>query len=179
MPEVERPAVIQVGVTQVVGSPGPEGPPGPPGPEGPQGSSVGNVPYRYRTASVETDPGSGNIKCDTTDPAIATEFYASVYDSNGAIVRFDHIDVGGIFGIYVSGDIDTWDKYTVTGPVVNHENTWFSIPVAFHSSGPLPFDPSNGTQVQVQTPLYDPDLRAAVNDHETRLAALEAALLGR
>jgi len=136
-----------------VGPEGPVGPVGPTGPEGPQGMSVGNVPYRYRAQSAETDPGAGYIKCNTTAPVDATEWYASVYDNTGAIVRFDLIEVGGQFGIYVSGNIDTWDRYTVTGPVENHENTWFSIPVVFHSSGAQPFNPGNGTLVQVQTPV--------------------------
>jgi hypothetical protein len=123
------------------------------GPQGEPGVSVGNVSYRYRDASTASDPGHGNIKANTTDPALATEWYASVYDTEGAIVRFDWVEVGGTFAIYVSGDVDTWDRYEVTGPVVNHGNEWFTIPAVWNSSGPLPFNPANGTRVQVQTPV--------------------------
>lgn len=132
---------------------GPQGDQGIQGPEGAPGSAVGSAHYEWKTATDETDPAHGFIKADNADPELYTEFYASIYSKEGAVVRFDQLEVGGLFILYEHGQIETWSRYEVTSDVVVHGSEWFTVPCVFVESGPNPFSPGGNTQVEVQTPI--------------------------
>jgi collagen type VII alpha len=138
------------------GSEGPMGPTGPQGiqgPEGTPGSAVGSAHYEWKVNTEETDPAHGFIKANNADATLYTEFYASVYTKENTVVRFDQVEVGGIFLMYERGQLETWNRYEVTAPVVVHDNEWFTVPCVFVESGPLPFTPGGNTQIEVQTPV--------------------------
>jgi Domain of unknown function (DUF4082)/Collagen triple helix repeat (20 copies) len=142
-----------------VGPQGPEGPTGPQGPIGPQGAegksgtAVGSAHYEWKVSTAATDPAHGFIKANHADATLYTEFYASVYTKENTVVRFDQVEVGGIFLMYELGQLETWNRYEVTAPVVVHDNEWFTVPCVFVESGPLPFTPGGNTQIEVQTPV--------------------------
>jgi Collagen triple helix repeat (20 copies) len=155
-PQGERGLTGAEGATGPQGSQGPTGPTGPQGdmgPEGPAGTSVGSAHYEWKTATTATDPAHGFIKGNNADAALITEFYASVYTKEGTVVRFDQVEVDGIFLIYELGQLETWNRYKVTAPVVVHSNEWFTVPCVFVESGPLPLTPAGNTQLDVQTPI--------------------------
>ena len=155
IPGIEGP----VGLTGSQGPVGPEGPLGPQGvqgvqgPEGAAGTAVGSANYQWKIATSATDPAHGFIKANNSDPHLYTELYASVYSGEGRVVRFDQLELGGEIGIYEQGQLETWNRYHVTGPIVNHSNEWFTVPVVYVSTGPLPFTPIANAQIQVETPV--------------------------
>ena len=127
-PEVIILAAGSVGPQGVEGPAGPQGPIGPQGAQGTPGSAVGSAHYEWKTSTAATDPAHGFIKANNADAHLYTEVYASVYSKEGSVVRFDQVEVDGIFLIYELGQLETWNQYKVTGPVVVHSNEWFTIP---------------------------------------------------
>ena len=142
-----------VGPQGVEGPMGPTGPQGIQGPEGKAGTAVGSAHYEWKTNTEATDPAHGFIKANNADAELYTEFYASVYTKENTVVRFDQVEVGSLFLLYELGQLETWNRYEVTGPVVVHSNEWFTVPCVFVESGPLPFTPGGNTQIEVQTPV--------------------------
>ena len=150
------------GVQGIQGIEGPMGPIGPQGvqgvqgiqgPEGTPGTAVGSAHYEWKTATTATDPAHGFIKANVADATLYTEIYASVYTKENTVVRFDQVEVGGIFLMYELGQLETWNRYEVTAPVVVHDNEWFTVPCVFIESGALLFTPGGNTQIEVQTPV--------------------------
>jgi hypothetical protein len=170
-PDIVLLAAGNIGQAGPVGPPGPQGFTGLPGPIGPQGivgptgpqgiqgqqgtpgTAVGDAKYEWKASTAATDPAHGFIKANNAVATLYTEVYASVYDKAGSIVRFDWIDIDGEFSIYELGQLETWNRYKVTGPIVNNGNEWWKIPCVYVASGPLPFTPGGNTQVEVQTPV--------------------------
>ena len=142
-----------LGPQGIEGPPGPTGAQGIQGPEGSPGTAVGSAHYEWKTSTAETDPAHGFIKANHADATLYTKFYASVYTKENTVVRFDQVEVGSIFLMYELGQLETWNRYEVTAPVVVHDNEWFTVPCAFVESGPLPFTPGGNTQIEVQTPV--------------------------
>ena len=142
-----------IGPQGVEGPLGPIGPIGPQGPEGSPGTAVGSANYQWKTDTAVGDPGHGFIKGNNVDAELITELYASVYSSEGRVIRFDQIEVGGIFMMYESGQLETWNRYEVTAPVVVHNNEWFTVPCVFVETAALPFTPGNNARIEVQTPV--------------------------
>jgi microcystin-dependent protein len=143
----------QPGAQGIQGIQGVEGPQGPQGPQGAPGTAVGSAHYEWKVNTDETDPAHGFIKANNADPTLFTEFYASVYTKEGTVVRFDQLEVNDSFWIYELGQIETWNRYELTAPVVNNGNEWWTVPCIFAESGPQPLTPGGNTQLEVQTPV--------------------------
>ena len=142
------------------GPPGPQGaastvpgPQGPEGPQGPSGTAVGAAQYKWKAGTGNQDPGHGWLTSNTADTSLATMYFISAYDVNGRIVRIEMLEAGDEFTIYESDQFNTWNVYTLTGPPQMVGNEWYRVPVAFASTGPLPFTPANGYPVEVHTPI--------------------------
>jgi hypothetical protein len=144
------------GIQGPIGVQGPLGPVGPQGDVGPQGAAgtaVGAAQYRWKPGTTNANPGSGFLTSNTTDTSLATMYFISAYDIDGRIVRIEMLGSGDEFDIYEADQFDTWNKYILTGPPELVANSWYRVPVAFASTGPSPFAPSNNSPVQVQTPI--------------------------
>ena len=108
--------------------------------------------YRYDwvTTTTASDPGAGKVKCNNADPSLATAVYISMYDDIGvAGIWLLDLAVGGRFGLYEVGDINTFIRYEVSGTVTNTSNIWFSIPVTVHEEGTSGFTPGNNQTIQL------------------------------
>jgi hypothetical protein len=152
-PEGPRGFTGPEGVQGPQGVMGPQGEQGIQGVEGAPGTTVGSANYLWQDGTIATNPGHGYMRANNTDLALATEFYPSVYSEEGNVVRLDQLEVGGIFLIYVRHVLETWNRYEVTAPVVIHDNEWATIPCVFVESGALALDPSNGSELEMQTPI--------------------------
>jgi hypothetical protein len=80
-------------------------------------------------------------------------YFISAYDIDGRIVHVEMLDADDEFNIYESDQFDTWNKYLLTGPPQLVANEWYRVPVHFTETGPLPFTPGNGGNIEVQTPI--------------------------
>lgn len=160
--QVDRPPVISSYVVGGGGPPGPPGPQGEPGEPGEAGTSAQSYPYRWRDTVDATDPGDGYAKTNHADEALATELYISIHDRNGqAFLPVLTLETGDELTLYEAGDVGTWNRYLLTGPVVlnvpiGSSPTWATIPIAYQESGPLPFTPGTNTSVLIVTPITMP-----------------------
>lgn len=141
------------GAQGVPGIQGPQGIQGEQGPQGTPGTAVGSAHYEWKTSTAATDPEHGYIKGNNSDPEAITEMYASVYTKEGTVVRFDQVEVGSSFWIYELGELETWNRYELTAPVINHGNEWWTVPCIFAESGTGSFSPGVNADVEVQTPI--------------------------
>jgi len=147
------------GVSGPTGAAGPQGIPGlqgAQGPAGPAGQSSGAYPFKWSVSTVVSDPGSGSIKGDINIATGITILSASIYDSNGqGLVALNELDTNDDLFIYESGDISTWNRYTVTAPPTLNGSpvTWATIPVMFAESGPQQFTPGNNKPVLTTFPI--------------------------
>jgi hypothetical protein len=127
---------------------------GPPGPQGPPGTSGGANPYKWNTNTAASDPTSGELKINNVTATAATFVYASSVDQNGVVVmNLAAIQPGDEVLIYVSASLTNFIRYTVTGAIVNHTNTWIEIPVAYKTLGTGGFAPGNNAAVRLQIDL--------------------------
>jgi hypothetical protein len=136
----------------VQGPAGPKGDPGDPGPPGPAGVSSSAFPYEWKTSTLATDPAHGYIKANSGTATAYSAFYISVYDKgNQAFLGLSTLKAGDVLAIYESGQIQTWNRYTLTGPPVLQGSPaeWATIPVVYTSTGPQAFTPGGNTQVVV------------------------------
>ena len=133
---VDLPYQDQQGPT---GPTGPIGITGPTGPKGDTGSFGGAVfTYSYLTDTVDSNPGSGNLKLNNTI-ATATELYISFYDENtvDASPYLETIDdstsaVKGHFKIQEVANDNNFAYYAIIGNHYSHD-TYFEIPIQWLS----------------------------------------------
>jgi hypothetical protein len=113
--------------------------------------SAGSANYKWNTSTAAADPGTGRIGMNNAAAASTTAVYASVFDQNGSVVRLDALNVGDTFVVYQTGTLGVSVKFTVSAPVTNNANAWFTIPVTYVSTGGSGFSPTNNTSVQMQS----------------------------
>ena len=106
--------------------------------------------YRWVNQVTATNPGSGKIKVNNLDPALATEVYISAYDLDGtAYITALSLTTGDLFAVYLSGDVSTRVEYTVSAAIINNSG-WLTIPVTLASNlGLRPGVPGNNAAVKV------------------------------
>jgi hypothetical protein len=106
--------------------------------------------YRWLNNVTATDPGSGRVKVNNLDPALATEVYISAYDMNStAYLTLLSLTAGDLFAVYLSGNVGTRIEYTMSGPAVNNTG-WLTIPVSVGANyGFASGTPGNNAQVKV------------------------------
>lgn len=127
------------------------GPAGPQGEVGPAGASFSSYWYEWKTNTAETDPAPGFVKMNGP-VTTATELYISQYDKQGrAPLGLGFMESGDELYLYEANQFDTWNRY-ITGERVDN-GEWFTIPITYDGSGPLPFTPAGNTQIQVVTPI--------------------------
>lgn len=134
------------------------------------GGGTTTSPYKWSTSTTAADPGSGYVRANNATPSSATAVYASVYDTNGTLVRLDTLSTGSTFWFYRNGDITQNIKYTVSATPTNNANLWFTIPVTFVSTGTGGFSPSNNN-------LIDASLLGGGSGGGASLTALNQGLL--
>lgn len=129
------------------------GPIGPTGPAGPQGSFGGaTFKYSYLTDTVDSDPGSGNLKLNNSLD-LATELYIDFIDadSNDVSNYLNLIDdstssIKGHFKIYEIGNEDAYVYFSITGNHYNHD-TYFEIPISYLDGSAITWQ--NGTDIAI------------------------------
>ena len=133
---VDLPYQDQEGPT---GPQGPTGPIGPTGPKGETGSFGGAIfHYSYLTDTVDSDPGSGNLKFDNTlttatqlfidfedADAVDNQNYLNAIDDSTSIIK-------GHFKIEVVGSPEDYVYYAINGEHYHHAS-YFEVPVEYLS----------------------------------------------
>jgi hypothetical protein len=132
--------VEQFTATLTEGGGGIPGPPGPEGPQGPQGDPGASTSVFYFIADTThtgaSDPGSGKIRWNNSDPTAATFLYIDWLTSDG-------FDVTVLFRLMnppeqiVVQDKDlalNYQVYQLTGPAIMMPD-WFQVPVLWVESG--------------------------------------------
>jgi hypothetical protein len=106
--------------------------------------------YRWLNNVTATDPGSGRVKVNNLDPALATEVYISAYDQNAtAYLTLLSLTPGDLFAVYLQGNVGTRIEYKLAGPAVNNTG-WLTIPVTVGANyGFASGTPGNNAQVKV------------------------------
>jgi hypothetical protein len=106
--------------------------------------------YRWLNNVTATDPGSGRVKVNNLDPALATEVYISAYDQNAtAYLTLLSLTPGDLFAVYLQGNVGTRIEYKLAGPAVNNTG-WLTIPVTLGANyGFASGTPGNNAQVKV------------------------------
>jgi len=126
----------QQGPTGPTGSTGPTGPTGPKGDTGSFGGAIFH--YSYLTDTVDSDPGSGNLKFDnalTTATQLFIDFEdADAVDNQNYLNAIDDSTsaIKGHFKIEVVGSPEDYVYYAITGEHYHHAS-YFEVPVEYLS----------------------------------------------
>ena len=124
------------------------------GAQGPPGISQGQYSYRWSTTTTAADPGHGTIRGNTASAGTFTKLFVSSYTiTDQAVIELTRLTTGDEVYLYEIGAITTWNLYRLTGAPVNNASEWFELPVAYVSTGPLPFAPTNNSRVDLLLPV--------------------------
>jgi len=124
------------------------------GAQGPPGISQGQYSYKWSTATTTVDPGHGVINGNTASAEMFTKLFVSGYTvTDQAVIELTRLATNDEVYLYEVGAVTTWNMYRLTGVPVNNASEWFELPVAYISTGPLPFAPSNNSRVDLLLPV--------------------------
>jgi len=114
------------------------GPTGYTGPQGPVGTFGGaSFSYYFLTDVANTDPGTGNLKLNSSTYSAANKLYISIYDYNGTDIQsfLETIDdstsaIKGTFKISELSNPANFIYYSIIGSHT-FNTTWYSVPTAY------------------------------------------------
>ena len=112
-------------------------------------SALGLMKLHYRfELPPTTNPASGHVSRDSTDPTLATLIYINELDRDGVDSSqfWNEIKAGDWFNIYRSNDPSRHESYDVIGPAVDNGGSW-AVPVAYYLAAGATL--TNNSDVQV------------------------------
>jgi len=128
------------------GAQGIAGPQGPMGPSGPAGSFGGvTIDYTFDTNTANTDPGTGRVKFNNLNLAIATEMYVDSTDDSGVDLAtlLQTIDdststIKGHFKISEKSNVQAFAIFTISS--ASHPSTYSIVNCSYVSGGIASFN---------------------------------------